>query len=137
MLLYLLKVAPFLLAATGQLQRTRDSTGNTILVCRGLESPGLLKNQCDKAVQVPYAKPLVKTPNEAKSEKPYDVITDWKLPVPEKVEEKIEKTIDPLRRVHSPVFFSTDGKGKRWVGLSKIPVTESPLVIVGNHQFGT
>ena len=138
MLLYLLKAFPLLLAAIGQPQRAKGSTGNTILVYRDFDSPGPQKNQSDNPMQLPTTNPtLVKRLDVEDIEKPYDIITEWKLPAPEKVEEKIEKFVDPLRRVHSPVFFSTDGKGKRWVGLSRIPVTESPLVIVGNHQFGT
>ena len=67
--------------------------------------------------------------------KAYDSILDWKLPVPE-LREAIEKTVKPMRVVHSPVFFSTDARGKRWRGLSKLPVdTDGPLLFVANHQF--
>jgi pimeloyl-ACP methyl ester carboxylesterase/1-acyl-sn-glycerol-3-phosphate acyltransferase len=72
--------------------------------------------------------------NETK--KPYDVITDWKLPSLEKIEKAVEETVDPLRRFHSPVYFSTDDKGKRWMGLSKVPKVDGPLLFVGNHQLG-
>jgi len=131
MLLHLLKVAFLLLAATYQSQRSKDWEGNMKLLYR--DSP----NQNDNAVQLPHGTPLVKSPNANNTENSYDIISDWKLPSQEKIEEKIRKFIDPLRRAHSPVFFSTDSKGKRWLGLSKIPKTDGPLVIVGNHQFGT
>jgi len=74
--------------------------------------------------------------NWKETKKPYDIIRDWKLPPPEKIKDTIEKTVDPLRTIHSPVYFSSDEKGKRWMGLSKLPETEGPLLIVANHQFG-
>ena len=66
----------------------------------------------------------------------YNPVKDWKRPSPEKIKEVGEKTVDPLRRFHSPVFFTSDAEGKRWKGLSKLPRTERPILIVGNHQFG-
>ena len=65
----------------------------------------------------------------------YDPIQDYKLPSDKEFSVAIEKTVKPLRTAHSPVFFSTDEKGKRWRGLSKIPRPEGPLLFVSNHQF--
>ena len=67
----------------------------------------------------------------------YDPILDWKLPSRQQVTKVIEESVQPLRTAHSPVFFSTDEKGKRWLGLSKIPrSSDGPLLFIANHQFG-
>ena len=68
------------------------------------------------------------------TEEKYDPITDWKLPPEEKIRDIVEKNVQPLRRLTSPVFFSTDTNGYRWKGLSRIP-GEGPLVFVANHQL--
>jgi pimeloyl-ACP methyl ester carboxylesterase len=68
--------------------------------------------------------------------KKFDVITDWKLPPRDVIDQVAEQTVTPLRNAHSPIFFSTDSNGKRWKGLGKIPDGQGPLLIVGNHQFG-
>ena len=76
---------------------------------------------------------------KAKGNHLYDPISDWKLPSTEIMDATMQKTVEPARRFHSPVFFSTDDLGKRWRGLGKIPSPsqcDGPLLIVGNHQFG-
>ena len=70
------------------------------------------------------------------TKKTYDPIRDYKLPSDKELAVAIEKTVVPSRTAHSPVFFSTDDKGKRWRGLSKIPRPEGSLLFVSNHQFG-
>jgi pimeloyl-ACP methyl ester carboxylesterase len=65
----------------------------------------------------------------------YDPIVDWTLPSQDIVKEIIERQVNPLRRIHSPVFFSTDANGKRWRGLAKIPPAAGPILFVANHQF--
>jgi len=67
--------------------------------------------------------------------KKYDPILDWIRPSRSDIEFETERTIQSLIDAHSPVYFSTDLKGKRWKGLSKIPRPEAPLLFVGNHQF--
>jgi len=79
------------------------------------------------------------TSDSSKRQKPYDPIRDWKLPLAD-LRKAIEKTVEPMRVAHSPVFFSTDKSGKRWKGLLKVPVRRDleqsgPLLFVGNHQF--
>lgn len=75
-------------------------------------------------------------PQPAKKEKPYDPITDWRIPAD--VHTFIESSVQPFRTAFSPVFFSTDENGKRWRGLGQVPVEERrPLLFVANHQFGT
>jgi len=64
----------------------------------------------------------------------YDPITDWKLPNDEEIRNVIENRIKPLRKLTSPVWFSSDSKGVRWKGLQKIP-SEGPIVFVANHQL--
>jgi pimeloyl-ACP methyl ester carboxylesterase len=70
------------------------------------------------------------------TKKPYDVVLGWKLPGPIKVSSVIEKSVKPFRIAHSPVFMSTDKNGKRWMGLSKVPKIEGPVLFIANHQFG-
>jgi 1-acyl-sn-glycerol-3-phosphate acyltransferase len=53
------------------------------------------------------------------------------------VQETIQQRITPLRRLTSPVFFSTNHLGQRFRGLGHLPSsTSNPLLIVGNHQLG-
>lgn len=68
------------------------------------------------------------------TKKPYDPILDWTMPSDHDLEQVLASTVRPLERVHSPVFFSTDSKGKRWRGLTKIDM-DGPVLFVGNHQF--
>lgn len=76
-------------------------------------------------------------PFDRKSEPPYDAILDWSLPSDTEVKEIIDRNVRPLRRLVSPVFFSTSADGKRCLGLSKLPAEgEGPLLFVSNHQFG-
>jgi hypothetical protein len=65
----------------------------------------------------------------------YDPILDWTLPPKEVIDSAIENSVKQLRNIHSPVFFSTDKAGKRWMGLSKLPREQGPLLFVANHQF--
>lgn len=70
------------------------------------------------------------------SKKEYDPVKDWTLPPDDVVKAVIEKVVVPQRDRTSPVFFSTDPKtGKRRRGLSHVPATSKPLLIVGNHQL--
>lgn len=68
-------------------------------------------------------------------EKQYDPISDWKLPPDHVVEAVIKKRVGPQREMTSPAFFSTNQAGKRRRGLSHVPSTKTPLLIVGNHQL--
>ena len=86
-----------------------------------------------------------------KKKKRYDPIVDWKRPSSEAIETYVQQQVRPLQRAFSPVFFSTDAKGKRWRGLSKLPqmhfaqngqagsssttTANRPLLLVGNHQL--
>ena len=71
----------------------------------------------------------------SKRKRKYDPVRDWTLPPPEEVRDIIERQVKPLRNIDSPVFFSTDSRGKRWKGLAKVPQTEGPILFVANHQF--
>jgi pimeloyl-ACP methyl ester carboxylesterase len=73
-------------------------------------------------------------PLKLRSERRFDPITDWKLPDQEFIQKTIQNLVQPLRRLTSPVFFSTDKNGNRWKGLSKVP-SVGPIVFVGNHQL--
>jgi pimeloyl-ACP methyl ester carboxylesterase/1-acyl-sn-glycerol-3-phosphate acyltransferase len=73
-------------------------------------------------------------PPDAKKE--YDPVTDWTLPPDHVVKAVIEKVVVPQRERTSPVFFSTDPiTGKRRRGLSHVPASTKPMLIVGNHQL--
>ena len=70
----------------------------------------------------------------------YDPIKDWRLPPPNQIQRTIDNQVQPLRRLTSPVFFSTDPNGKRHKGLGQIPhldqqAGDPPLIIVANHQL--
>ncbi len=70
------------------------------------------------------------------SEKAYDPVMDWTLPPTDVVKAVIERIVVPQRERTSPVYFSTDpNSGKRRRGLSHVPATSKPLLIVGNHQL--
>ena len=70
------------------------------------------------------------------SEKAYDPVMDWTLPPEHVVKTVIERIVVPQRDRTSPVYFSTNPKsGKRRLGLSHVPATKKPLLIVGNHQL--
>lgn len=64
----------------------------------------------------------------------YDDILDWKLPEEAELRKTIDTRVKPLRRFTSPVFMSTSAKGKRSLGLGKVP-SNGPLVFVSNHQI--
>jgi len=70
------------------------------------------------------------------TKKAYDVVTDWKLPSSDKIKAASESVAKTFRTALSPVFVSTDKNGKRWMGLSKVPKVDGPVLFVGNHQFG-
>jgi pimeloyl-ACP methyl ester carboxylesterase len=70
------------------------------------------------------------------TKKKYDMVLDWKIPGPEKVASAIESSVKPFRIAHSPIFMSTDKNNKRWMGLSKVPRQDGPVLFVANHQFG-
>lgn len=69
--------------------------------------------------------------------KTFDPILDWSLPDAGTITKSIDRTVQPARIAHSPVFFCTDKTGKRWKGLGKFVNKGTPIVVVGNHQFGT
>jgi pimeloyl-ACP methyl ester carboxylesterase len=74
--------------------------------------------------------------NWKETKKAYDPIADWKLP--SDVDAYVQRQVQPLITACSPVYFSTDPVGKRWMGMGKIPRSDNrPLLFVGNHQFGT
>ena len=65
-----------------------------------------------------------------------DPIVDWRPPNEQEFNDALENNVVPLRRLTSPIFFSTDDLGQRTRGLSRIPVTdEGPLLFVANHQL--
>lgn len=66
--------------------------------------------------------------------KKVDPILDWELPPQEEIQRIVEERVVPLRRLASPVFFSTCNEGKRYKGLSKLP-SEGPILFVANHQL--
>jgi 1-acyl-sn-glycerol-3-phosphate acyltransferase len=70
------------------------------------------------------------------TKKKYDIVLDWKIPGPEKIASAMVSSSKPFRIAHSPVFMSTDKNSKRWMGLSKIPKQDGPILFVANHQFG-
>ena len=79
-------------------------------------------------------------PLKQKQQRKYDPITDWSLPSQDAIDDIFERQVKPLRNIHSPVFFSTDTRGKRWKGLSKLPRPQTsngdgPILFVANHQF--
>lgn len=68
--------------------------------------------------------------------KMYDPITDWVIPSMDEINQTIERQVQPLRLLTSPVFVSTGFDGKRRFGLGQIPAKgETPILFVANHQF--
>ena len=68
------------------------------------------------------------------TEKKRDPILDFELPPEDQIQNIIDNRVQPLRRLTSPVFFSTDDEGKRWKGLGKLP-SSGPILFIANHQF--
>jgi hypothetical protein len=67
----------------------------------------------------------------------YDPISDWKAPSMDEINQTIERQVNPLRLLTSPVFISTGIDGKRRFGLGQIPAKgKNPILFVANHQFG-
>ena len=64
----------------------------------------------------------------------YDPINDWRLPPQDELKMIVDSRVQPLRRLTSPVFFSSDKHGHRWTGLGRLP-SEGPLIFVANHQL--
>jgi pimeloyl-ACP methyl ester carboxylesterase len=68
--------------------------------------------------------------------KKYDPITDWRLPEEKELRATIDNQVQSLRDFTSPIFMSTDERGKRWMSLGKLPAKGSgPIVFVANHQI--
>jgi len=67
---------------------------------------------------------------------PIDPVMDWKFPTESQMKE-LEESNAFLKKVWSPVFFSTDAAGKTVAGLDGVPnLTDGrPLLFVGNHQL--
>lgn len=47
----------------------------------------------------------------------------------------VERLVRLASRFVAPVFFSTDGQGRVYRGLSNVPIGERPVVLCGNHQL--
>jgi len=47
----------------------------------------------------------------------YDPILDWEFPSQKEIDETLNGLVKNLRTMTSPVFFSTNGHGKRYKGL--------------------
>jgi pimeloyl-ACP methyl ester carboxylesterase len=107
----------------------------TLPNCEKIEVPGGGHFVLDKNVNLTEAILFSKIdPFQRKKMKKYDIVLDWKIPGPEKIASGIE-SVKPFRAAHSPVFISTDKNSKRWMGLSKIPKQDGPVLFVANHQF--
>jgi len=67
----------------------------------------------------------------------YDPINDWRIPSREDIDQTIERQVQPLRILTSPVFISTGLNGRRRFGLGQIPAKgNNPILFIANHQFG-
>ena len=64
----------------------------------------------------------------------FDPILDWELPPPEVIEQEYNSSVKPQEDAFSPVFMSTDDRGKRHMGLDMLP-SERPILFVSNHQL--
>lgn len=69
------------------------------------------------------------------TKKPYDPITDWKLPPPEIMKETLTTSVKQLEDVFSPVWMSTNADGRRTMGLGNVPKVDGPILFVSNHQL--
>jgi pimeloyl-ACP methyl ester carboxylesterase len=115
-----------------------DRLVRTLQNCEKLEVPGRGHFVLDEKVNLTEAILFSKIdPMKWKeTKKKYDIVLDWKMPGPEKIASAMESSSKPFRIAHSPVFMSTDKNSKRWMGLSKIPKQDGPVLFVANHQFG-
>lgn len=67
-----------------------------------------------------------------------DPVLEYKPPDPVTIRRTRESIVDPLRRLISPVFFSTTPAGTVVPGLGGVPLprdTQRPVLLVGNHQL--
>jgi pimeloyl-ACP methyl ester carboxylesterase/1-acyl-sn-glycerol-3-phosphate acyltransferase len=71
--------------------------------------------------------------NETK--KAYDPIVDWKVPSMDVMQQTLTTSVKRLEDVFSPVWMSTDSKGKRARGLVNLPKQDGPILFVSNHQL--
>jgi pimeloyl-ACP methyl ester carboxylesterase len=118
--------------------READRLVSTLPLCEKLVVPGRGHFVLDETVNLTEAILFSKIdPLKWKeTKKAYDVVLDWKMPSAETVASAIDKSVKGLQVAHSPVFISTDKNKKRWMGLSKVPKLDGPVLFVGNHQFG-
>jgi hypothetical protein len=109
----------------------------TLPNCEKLEVPGrghfVLDDKVNLTEAILFSK--IDPMKWKETKKKYDMVLDWKIPGPEKMASGSE-SVRPFRIAHSPVFMSTDKNSKRWMGLSKIPKQDGPVLFVANHQFG-
>jgi pimeloyl-ACP methyl ester carboxylesterase len=115
-----------------------DRLVRTLPNCEKLEVPGrghfVLDDKVNLTEAILFSK--IDPMKWKETKKKYDIVLDWKIPGPEKIASVIESSVKPFRIAHSPVFMSTDKMRKRWMGLSKIPKQDGPVLFVANHQFG-
>lgn len=57
------------------------------------------------------------------------------LPTARELELDTEGFVSVIRRLTSPVFYSTTSDSQVVRGLSGVPVHQQPVLLIGNHQF--
>jgi 1-acyl-sn-glycerol-3-phosphate acyltransferase len=57
------------------------------------------------------------------------------LPTARELELDTEGFINVINRLTSPVFYSTNADGQVQQGLSGVPVSDRPVLLIGNHQL--
>eukprot|EP00523_Entomoneis_sp_CCMP467_P008818 CAMPEP_0168736634 /NCGR_PEP_ID=MMETSP0724-20121128/9962_1 /TAXON_ID=265536 /ORGANISM="Amphiprora sp., Strain CCMP467" /LENGTH=433 /DNA_ID=CAMNT_0008783839 /DNA_START=31 /DNA_END=1332 /DNA_ORIENTATION=- len=77
----------------------------------------------------------------------YDPILDWQPPSAEQTRQTRQRVMEPMKRLTSPVFFSTDANGVRQQGLEAVANlyqnrnnnngngNHGPILFVSNHQL--